>query len=409
MISEKQNIIANIRKEKEIIKELLLLSSYSAEERLFVEEAKRSLIYQLKVLSDSVSGMLQGIEDSKKGKAKKKEFQRIETSTGVVFIDKKVQEQFKKQLGFEKVAIEKIKTKFKSVPKGPVGLKKPPFLVSFASIVFRRLASSLIKQGYYDSVRNDLQKANMPYLVSSYVSLTFLITFFVLIISLAVSIGLSTHATLLRNVIIALAISIFVYIFAINYPSLSVSSARSRIDDELPFAISHIAAIASSGVDPSKIFPIMSNVKEYPFFSQEAKKIVNQMNVYGLDLTTSLKNVAATTSSEKLAELLNGIATTTRTGGDLVKYLGEKSKDSMTDFRLRRQKYSEFVGMLSDIYTALLIAAPLILMLILAIIGVIGSSFAGLSITSLATIGLVVILVLNIVFLIFIHITQPKT
>ncbi|MEM2784819.1 MAG: type II secretion system F family protein, partial [Candidatus Pacearchaeota archaeon] len=99
----------------------------------------------------------------------------------------------------------------------------------------------------------------------------------------------------------------------------------------------------------------------------------------------------------------------TKKGGSLVKYLQEKSKDLLLDYKLRRQKYSEVVGVLSDIYTALLIAAPLILMLILTIIGVVGSNFIGMSISNIAILGVAVIVVLNIFFLIFIHITQPKT
>lgn len=408
MIRIKEQIIANINKEKEIVKEILMFASFKASEteKTFVEEAIRSLMAQLKMLSDSVAEMLEKEEE----KPLKKEYQRIVTSNGIVFIDKKLKQDFIKQLGLEKEILKKIKKKVKKQETKSVEVKKPSFLVSFASKVFRGLASRLIEKGYYENLKINLQKANIPFLASSYISLTFLITFFVLVISLAIFIALSSPTTLVRNVVIAIAISIFTFIFTTNYPSFLASSLKNKIDDELPFAVSHMAAIASSRVEPSKIFPIMTKVKQYPLFAQEAKKVVNQMNIYGYDFTTALKNVSKTCASEKLSELFNGIATTTKTGGSLVKYLQEKSKDLLLDYKLRRQKYSEVVGMLSDIYTALLIAAPLILMLILTIMSIVGSStFAGLGIANIALLGIVVIIILNILFLIFIHLTQPKS
>jgi len=401
--------LANIVKEKEIVKELIQILDYyekaDSKEKLVMKSTINSLLEQLKILSDSVSVILEPKEKVKE----KREYQRITTARGTVYIDKKLKEEFIKQLGIESRSLERLGKKVKAIEDiEDSDLKKPSFFVSFSSAIFHKLASSLIDQGHFEKVKRDLKKTNMNYLASSYISLTFCVTLFVLVISLAVALGLSSSATMLRNIILALVVSVFAFIFTLNYPSLVASSARNRLDDELPFAIAHVSAIASSQVEPSKIFQIMARIKDYPFFAKEAKKIVSQVNLYGYDLVTALKNVAKSTSSERLSELFLGIATTTKTGGSLVKYLQEKSKDFLVDYRLRRQKYSEVVSMLSDVYTALLIAAPLILMLILAIMSVVGSSFGGMSIPSLATIGLVVIIALNILFIIFIHITQPK-
>lgn len=395
----KEKLIENIEKEKEIVKELLLLSEMkvSEEEKEFLEEAIRSLIAQLKILSFSVSKMLK----------KEEKGERIITERGVVFLDKKLKENFLRQINIEKEALKKIR---KEIKKEEIKeLKKPSFFVIFSSLVFGRIASRLIKKGYYEDLKKNLQKANMPFLTSSYVSLAFFITFFVFVISIAVALSLSTSATIIRNIVIAIALSIGTFILIINYPSVVASSIKTKIEDELPFAVSHMSAIASSRVEPSKIFFVMAKVKEYPYFSQEAKKVVNQINLYGYDLVTSLKNVAKNCASEKLSELFEGIATTTKTGGSLVKYLEEKSKDLLLDYKLKREKYIEAVGVMSDIYTALLIAAPLILMLILTVMGFLGSSIAGIGISKIAWIGIFLIIILNVLFLIFIHLTQPKT
>jgi flagellar protein FlaJ len=135
---------------------------------------------------------------------------------------------------------------------------------------------------------------------------------------------------------------------------------------------------------------------------------VNQINVYGYDLTTALRNAAKTSPSKRLADLFGGMVTTITTGGNLTTYLQEKSKSLLIDYRLSHERYTNVIGMYSDIYTALLIAAPLIFMLLLAIISIMGSSFMAMDITTLANLGIIIIAALNILFLIFLKFTQPE-
>jgi len=404
-------INANIKKEKEIIRELIKLDAaleqVKEQEQDLLKESMKSLFSQLKIISNSISEML--VQEKKKKPIKKSQYMRVPTPSGDVFIDKKSKQDFMKQIGLEQNALGKIKKKIKNKIENSPEFKKPGGFVVFASRIFHPLSSSLLKSGSFSNLKNNLKKANISYLASSYLSLCFLITFIILILSLAIAAGFGTETTIIRNIFIAVIFTIVVFIFVTKYPTFVSSNIRTRIEDELPFAVSQMSATASSKVEPSKIFPIMAKVKDYPYFANEIKKVVNQMSIYGYDFTTALKNIAKNSPSEKIAELFNGIATTTKTGGSLEKYLKEKSKDLLADYRLRRRKYSELVGMLSDVYTALLIAAPLVLMLVLTIMSVVGQSIAGLSVTSLATIGVIAIIALNIVFLIFIHITQPKT
>jgi flagellar protein FlaJ len=220
-----------------------------------------------------------------------------------------------------------------------------------------------------------------------------------------------THAStaiFLRNIFISLLFPVIVFISFYSYPSSRISGSKQEIENELPFATVHMSAIAGSGVAPSKIFHILAISKEYKNIAKEARKIVNQMNIYGYDLTTALRNVANITPNKKFAELLNGISATITSGGKLSNYLNEKAKDLLLNYKLSREKYATTIGMYADIYTALLIAAPLIFMLILVIVSSLGTGIGGFSIATLSTIGIVVIAFLNILFLIFLQLTQPK-
>ena len=140
---------------------------------------------------------------------------------------------------------------------------------------------------------------------------------------------------------------------------------------------------------------------------KEIKKILNYINLFGYDLTTALKNVANTTASPELKELLYGMVSTIETGGDLRGYLKEKAEDALNLYRLDRKKQIEALATYSEVYTSLLIAAPLLLLVTLAIINSIGGNIGGFEVKTLAWIGVAVALpLINIGFMFFISMSQ---
>ena len=94
-------------------------------------------------------------------------------------------------------------------------------------------------------------------------------------------------------------------------------SIKKKVLQELPFATIYMSAISGSDIEPTKIFKIIARSNEYPNIGKEIKKVIMQTDIYGYDLVTSLKNVAARTSNKKLSELFSGMATNITTGGSL--------------------------------------------------------------------------------------------
>jgi len=169
-----------------------------------------------------------------------------------------------------------------------------------------------------------------------------------------------------------------------------------------------MAAIAGSNIEPTKIFKIIASSSEYVNVGREIKKVISQIDIYGYDLVTALKNVASRTSNKRLAELFSGLATNISTGGALKNYLGKKSENFLVDYRLERQKYSELAGTFMDVYISILIAAPLVLMMMFIVMNVAGLGMGGLTIEMLLILSVVGVVALNIVFLVVLNMKQPK-
>ncbi|MCG2719902.1 MAG: type II secretion system F family protein [Nanoarchaeota archaeon] len=206
----------------------------------------------------------------------------------------------------------------------------------------------------------------------------------------------------------ALGTAVFGLIFYF-YPSSMASTRERAIKTDLPFAIINMAGVAGSGGKPISIFKTLLTSDEYPGLRDEIKKIVNYVNLFGYDLSTALRAVARRTPSLRFKDLLDGIVNTIESGGDLKDYLQTMANEALSTYRLERQKAVESVSTYSDIYTTVLIAAPLLFFVTLAIIQTMGGEIGGLSVSTLATVGTyLVIPLLNVGFIIFLSVVQPN-
>ncbi|MDI6737752.1 MAG: type II secretion system F family protein [Nanoarchaeota archaeon] len=264
-------------------------------------------------------------------------------------------------------------------------------------------------QGFYKTLR----ASGIKVLSKTYISMIFLsavIAFFA--VTLLASVFYSAPNIIiqvLRGIFIGLlgaAVTAAVMYF---YPSSVAKTKESAIKADLPFVIINMAAVAGSGAKPISIFKTILSSDEYPGLRDEIKKIVNYVNLFGYDLSTALRAVARDTPSLRFKDVLDGIVNTISSGGDLKEYLNAMADESLTTYKLERQKAVEQVGTYSDIYTTILIAAPLLFFVTLAIIQTMGGEIGGVSVASIATIGTyLVIPMLNIGFIVFMSAVQPK-
>ncbi len=286
-------------------------------------------------------------------------------------------------------------------------IRKPSVYARISNKFFRKYSEKLVPQ--FDSLSKDLRKANSRFLLSTYLSMAImstLISFFVGLVFFGILILINPDYW--RFFMLPVGFTGLTMAGFYLYPSSEASSVQKKITQELPFATIHMAAIAGSNIEPTKIFKIIIMSPEYPNIGKEMRKVIIQVDVYGYDLVTSLKNVAARTSNKKLSELFSGIAINISTGGALKNYLEKKSENFLVDYRLERQKYKDLAGTFMDVYISILIAAPLILMMMFIVMNVAGLAMNGLSINSLLILSVIAVIVVNIVFIIVLNIKQPK-
>jgi archaeal flagellar protein FlaJ len=257
-------------------------------------------------------------------------------------------------------------------------------------------------------LKEDLNGANMPVLVQNYFSKVLFYTlssFFLGLILGTIVFLLMENLLLALLIVLLLPITSFVLFY--SYPSLKRSSIEKQMDEELPFATIYMAAVSSSDLEPTKMFRLIANSKEYPSIGIELKKVVNQVELYGYNLATALTNVARNTKSKKVAELFSGMAINITSGGSLKNYLEKKSENLLVDYKLDRQKYNSVAETFMDVYISVLITAPLILMIVFVVMNMTGFDI-GIGIGALNLLVILLVSVLNVIFLSILQIKQPK-
>ncbi len=266
----------------------------------------------------------------------------------------------------------------------------------------------------FEPLKQHLRGARINVLLKTWVSVIFFTTLVTYIASLAaiIAIGFFIEIYILLYIIMLVFIPIlaasFAFLVFYIYPMQMAKSRANSIENNLPFAITHMAATASSGIPPEFMFNLIAGFEEYGEISREAQMVVKNIRTFGSSSVAAMKSVASQTPSKELREVLLGISSTIETGGNLTSYLKEMSDKALFDYRIKREKYLKTLSTYADIYTALLVAAPLFLLSTLATMSIIGGDIMGFSTSEIVTLMTWAVLpLMNIGFLTFIHVTYP--
>ncbi len=323
----------------------------------------------------------------------------------------------------EKETIKRIKKGREKVTSKEI--TKPKAYSKIANKYLYNYAKKLFQAGSFETLKKDLIKTNLEYTPTTYFSLILFATIISVIVAFVVFLFLLFFKVGFESPIIVFSVSglgmrflqIFWILFLIPiatfgfmyaYPSLEKKSLEKKINREIPFSTIHMSAISQSMLEPSQIFKIILKTGEYPNIGKEFTKLINKINVYGYDLVTSLKSTALNSPSQKLRDLLNGLATTITSGGDLREFFEKRSQTLLFEHKLEVEKDTKSAETFMDVYISVVIAAPMILMLLLMMMKISGLGIA-LSTSSITLIIVLSVSLLNVIFLTFLTLKKSAT
>jgi len=232
--------------------------------------------------------------------------------------------------------------------------------------------------GYFDSIKEDLQKTNLNLSLTEYFYITIFTLLLVFIIEFPTTVVLSAlilgsaFLAFLFSFTLTIVIIIGLFFLFYTYPSIVAGSRRRNIEANLPFATTYMATIASSGSPPVTMFKVLSDFKEYGEISKEAEKINRDIEGFGMDLIGSIRKTASRTPSPELKELLWGLETVLSSGGNISNYLHEKSRGFISEYRRRLEQYSRTLSLMIEIYLTVVLVGSIFFVVLTALMSLFG-------------------------------------
>ena len=217
-------------------------------------------------------------------------------------------------------------------------------------------------------------------------------------------IQIQTALMVMLIIFVPLVISVLCFIVFILYPLQKANFRRKSIEINLPFVLTHMGAIAESGIPPYMIFKLLSEFEEYGEIAKDMKKMVRNIDTFGIDPLTAIKETAERTPSKEFKQILLGMVSTTESGGDIKVYLKTSGEQALFDWRMKREKFLQQLSAYAEFYTGILIAAPLFIIALFSVMGMISPSIGGYDILTLTKLSIYILVpLMNIGFLGFLR------
>lgn len=161
------------------------------------------------------------------------------------------------------------------------------------------------------------------------------------------------------------------------YPILEAHGRKSKIDLDLPFAITYMQALSST----MTLYEIIRNVYDaadlYREVSKECGLIVRDVELFGEDLLTAMENTIKITPSDNFRELLNDLCLIYRSGGNLSNFFNAKSESYRELARQELESLLQFLEMIAEIYVTAFVAGPIAIIIMLVAENLSGQSTMG--------------------------------
>lgn len=238
-------------------------------------------------------------------------------------------------------------------------------LERYASFCYDQIGSYILDYlEYFEDLRPQLSKADIPVSLPEYVSMMVLSSVFAgmtgIILLGSLFMLSSGIAGFIFGIIAGIVLSTATLISFYLYPSIIMRSRASKIRDTLPFAAMYLSTLAGTGTSLPKLFKVLSDVDEYGEVSKEAEKISRDIETFNMDTSEALKNAAERTPSEEFKNFMWGMNHTLTSGGSLRSFLQERSDSLMNDYRRRVEEFSETLSLLVEMYITVVIVGSII-------------------------------------------------
>jgi archaeal flagellar protein FlaJ len=203
--------------------------------------------------------------------------------------------------------------------------------------------------------------------------------------------------------VITAVTALSIYAGFLSIISTRIANRKDQLDRELPFTLSELSVLASTGASPIRLIRRMAQRDHDPAMTGEFKRVIYKIDIQGKDLITALAESARESPSPAVRESFWDLANMIHQGGNLDEYLRSKSDSVLQLKRLVQKEFIERLSTFLDMYVALVLVGVLMIAVGAFLLNSFGQTAAGLDANQLLlllTFGLVPLAVVMTIIMI---------
>ena len=285
-----------------------------------------------------------------------------------------------------------------------------PFLETLEAWSFRifgRVAPLFLK--HVVEFKDYLERAKIKIYPETYVSLMLFISVLTIPVSIISIIVLYFFGFLPAIFLVPFPIYVMIGFFLI--PLSKASERASNLEREMPFVAAYISVMASGGIAPYTSFKRLAEVELMPAMRIEAREIIKDVEIFGIDPLTAIENAAKRNPLDVFKDFLAGYASTVIIGGDVGHFLERKAEDIFKTRAMRVKAAAERLGMLLETFIIVMVLMSMCFFILFAVESMPNVGGGGMFSMQGGMILYTYLFtpMLSLVFIYLAHSTQPKT
>lgn len=155
------------------------------------------------------------------------------------------------------------------------------------------------------------------------------------------------------------------YAIRVYYPVIISYGRKTRIDLDLPYAISYMQALSTTMPPSDIIRKVYEEAEMFGEVSREFGMIIRDIELFGDDLITAMKTLQHTTPSPALRDFLNDLGIVFDSGGDVTAYLAAKTDFFREQARRELELVLKTIEIMAEVYVAAFVAGPIALIIMI--------------------------------------------
>ena len=237
------------------------------------------------------------------------------------------------------------------------------------------------------NLKKDLRSAHLPYTAEQYlrttrinsaISIAFFLGFFAFVQFTGYDFGLFT---LIPSWLFWIFLFVMcvpgVYLFQVYYPVLLAQGRKTKIDLDLPYTVSYMQALSTTMSPFEVVKKIYEEKSMFGEVSLEFGQVVRDVELFGDDLITALKNVQKTTPSPLFRDFINDLGVVYESGGDITAYLSSKTAFFHEKARRELDLLLKTIEIMAEVYVSAFVAGPIALIIMVVAQGMSNQSSMG--------------------------------